>query len=142
MQILRSPVGKRLTESALELSMEKLKSLVVALLVLVFPGCSNFENVITKPADYEIEAKQSVDDLRPCLRNWFQPLVGNQPLVNWERGIYIASVVTRLVVEQRDGKVMLYFHDWMLYRDKARRAVDECNNNPKSFPDAEFRSAF
>lgn len=116
--------------------------ILIFLFPLIVSGCSNFENVIQKPADYTIEAKQSVDDLRPCLRNWFQPLIGNQPLVDWERGIYIASVVTRLVVEQRDGYVKLYFNDWMLYRSKARRAVDECNNNPKSYPDSEFRSAF
>ena len=111
-------------------------------LSLLLTGCSNFENEIQKPADYTIEAKQSVDDLRPCLRNWFQPLIGNQPIVDWERGIYIPSIVTRLVVEQRDGMVMLYFNDWMLYRGKARRAVDECNSNPNSYPDGEFRSAF
>ena len=122
--------------------MNKVKTFSCGLLLLVVSGCSNFENIIQRPADYTIEAKQSVDDLRPCLRNWFQSLIGNQPLLDWERGIYIASVATRLVVEQRDGKVMLYFNDWMLYRGKARRAVDECNNNPKSYPDAEFRSAF
>jgi hypothetical protein len=122
--------------------MVKKYALLFCLPVMTLASCSNFENIITKPADYTIEAKQAVDELRPCLRNWFTPLIGNQPLVDWERGIYIASVVTRLVVEQRDGYVHLYFNDWMLYRGKARRALDECNDNPKSFPDAEFRSAF